>query len=85
MAWHARIALNGLGRGLILLFVLLIAQRLDFAFDIYDDNASVIVSSAVVVAVTYDIAKIYKSRDMYIFYLKNRKERIKELESLKDW
>lgn len=85
MTWHGRVALNGLGRGLILLFLLLIARRVDDLLGYLDSVGVLVLSSTVVVVVTYDIFQIYRARDVYALYLHNRKERIQTLESMRDW
>ena len=85
MTWRARRALNSLGRGLVLLFVLLIARRVNDMLGYLDTIGVLLLSSAVVIVVTYDIYQIYKVRDMYAFYLRNRQERIEKLESMRDW
>lgn len=82
MTWHARAALNGLGRGLILLFVLLIFRRVDDILGYLDTLGHLILSSAVVVVVAYDIHQIYKAREVYALYLRNRQERIEMLEKM---
>lgn len=82
MTWNARAALNGLGRGLMLLFVLLIVRRIDDAFHILSEIETLILSSAVVIVVTYDIYHIYKAREVYALYLRNRQERIEKLEAM---
>lgn len=83
MAWHARAALNGLGRGLILLFMLLIFRRMDDILGYLDTIGNVILSSSVVVVVAYDIYQIYKAREVYALYLRNRRERISQLERIR--
>lgn len=85
MTFRARHALNGLGRGLTLLFFLLIARRVDDVLGYLDDTGIMILSSAVVIVVTYDIFQIYKARNVYAAHLHNRQERIKDLESMKTW
>lgn len=81
MTWKARKALNGLGRGLILLFILLIARRVDDVWQIYNEVQTALLSSLVVGVVAYDIWQIYKARDVYAAYLRNRQERIDQLEA----
>ena len=85
MTWHARVALNGLGRGLILLFMLLIARRVDDVLGYLDTIGVLILSSAVVAVVTYDIYHIWRAREVYALYLHNRQKRIAELEQQRDW
>jgi uncharacterized membrane protein len=85
MIWRARRALNGLGRGLSLLIALLVVRRFDDIFGVLDGTGVLILSSAVVAAVTYDIYKIYKTREVYETYLRNRRARITELEQKKNW
>lgn len=79
MTWRIRRVINGLGRGLIPLFAFLIIQRLDFAFDIYDENISFILSIAVVAAITYELYQIYKMLPIYMMYFENRQRKINEL------
>jgi len=85
MTWHARAALNGLGRGLILLFLLLIVRRVDDMLGYLDTIGVLVLSSAVVAVVAFDIYQIYKARDVYALYLQNRKKRIAELENKRNW
>jgi len=85
MTWRVRRALNGLGRGLILLLLLLIVRRVDDMLGYLDSLGALILSSTVVAVVTYDIYQIYKARDVYALYLRNRQERISKLEELRDW
>lgn len=82
MVWRARKATNGLGRGMMLLFILLIVRRLDDAFGILDDFGVLILSSLVVMVITFDIYQLYKMRGLYTLYLENRQERIAALEKL---
>lgn len=83
MTWKARKALNGLGRGLILLFILLIARRVDDVWQVYNEAQTVILSSLVVGVITYDILQIYKARQVYAAYLRNRNRRIEQLEAMR--
>ncbi len=83
MVWRARQALNGLGRGMLLLFVLLIIRRLDDAFHVLDNTGVLLLSSAVVLIVAYDVHRIYKERETYVLYLQNRRKRIADLEMLR--
>ncbi len=80
MTWKARLALNGLGRGLILLFLLLVVRRIDDAFQILNDVGTLVLSSTVVALVAYDIFQIYRARHVYEIYWRTRKARIEELE-----
>lgn len=82
MLWRARQALNGLGRSMILLIVLLIVRRLDDALQVLDGMGVLILSSAVVLVVAYDVFQIYRAREVYALYLQNRKRRIAELEKM---
>ncbi len=82
MLWKARKATNGLGRGMMLLFVLLIVRRLDDAFSILNDTGVLILSSLVVAVIVFDVYKIYSMRELYSLYLENRKARIDELERI---
>lgn len=82
MLWRARQALNGLGRGMMLLIVLLIIRRLGDAFHVLGNTDILLLSSAVVLIVTYDVYRIYKARHIYALYLSNRQQRIAELEEL---
>jgi hypothetical protein len=83
MIWRARRLLNGLARGLILLFVFLIAQRLDFSFDVYNEDISLIVSSLVVIAVAHNVYQFYKMLPIYQQYWTNRQARINEYEQMR--
>lgn len=83
MIWRTRRLINGLARGLIVLFVFLIVQRIDFAFNIYDENISLVVSSMVVLAVAYDIYQVYRMIPTYEVYWRNRQERITRLENMR--
>ena len=83
MVARARRALNGLARGLVLLLLLLIVRRIDDMFLILDNLQTMILSTAVVVVITYDIYQIYSRRDVFEFYLENRKKRIEQLEQLR--
>lgn len=83
MLWKSRKALNGMGRATMLLCVALIVRRLDDAWHILDSAGILILSSAVVVLVFYDVLQVYKERDLYMRYLENRKARIFALESLR--
>lgn len=70
---------------MVLLFSFLILQRLDFAFDIYSDEVSLVVSSVVVFVTAYDLYEIYHQLPLYVLYFQNRKIRVDELESMKNW
>ncbi len=83
MVFRIRKMLNGLARGLILLFVLLIARRVDDIWGVYTNAQTAILSSAVVAVVAYDIWQIYRARKVYALYFRNRQKRITELESLR--
>lgn len=83
MAWRARAALNGLGRGLMLLMILLILRRVDDAFHVLSDVETVILSSVVVIVVLVDVYRIYEARDAFKLYLLNRHQRMIELEELR--
>lgn len=84
MAWRARAALNGLGRGLMLLMLLLIMRRVDDAFHVLSDVETVILSSVVVIVVFVDVYRIYQARDAYRVYLANRHKRMAELEAMRN-
>lgn len=84
MAWRARAALNGLGRGVILLMLLLIVRRVDDAFHVLSDVETVILSSIVVIVVFIDVYHIYQARDAYRIYLTNRHKRMAELEAMRE-
>ncbi len=83
MTWRARKALNGLARGLILLLLLLIARRIDDAFRVFTEEQILILSSAVVAVIAIDIYAVYRERAIYAEYLRRRKERIAELEAMR--
>lgn len=82
MTWRARKAMNGLVRGMMLLFLLLIVRRIDDAFSIFDNTGILILSSLVVIVITFDVYQIYKMRWLYALYLENRRTRIDELEKM---
>jgi hypothetical protein len=84
MTWSARHALNGLGRGLILLFLLLIARRFNDMLGYLDSIGVLVLSSAVVCVVAYDIFQIWRARDVYALYLQQRRKRIEALESMRE-
>lgn len=83
MIWQARAALNSLARGLILLCILLIIRRIDDVFNIFDQVATTILSSIVVTILFMDIYKLYKEREVYALYLRNRQKRIDALEEMR--
>ena len=82
MIVQARYALNGLTRGLILLCVLLIVRRIDDVFHIFDETATAILSSAVVLVFFLDVYKLYQERKVYALYLFNRRKRMAELDEM---
>ena len=81
MTWRSKRALNGMARGMMLLMLLLIVRRVDDMTGILDNLQTMILSSAVVVLVTYDIYAVYRQRDVFAMYLENRKKRIDEMEN----
>lgn len=81
MTWRVRFVLNGLARGLIALFVLLIVRRVDDAFGILDTTATLILSSAVVIVVADDLYQIYRMRETLKAALLLRQKRVAELEA----
>lgn len=82
MIIQARHALNGLSRGLILLCLLLVIRRIDDVFQIFDQMATTVLSSAVVVVFFLDIYKLYQEREIYALYLFNRRKRMAELDEM---
>lgn len=83
MLWKSRRALNGMGRATMLLCVALIIRRLDDAFHILDAIGILLLSSAVVALVFYDVLQVYKQREVFALYWQSRQARIDEYEALR--
>jgi hypothetical protein len=80
MIWRVRLILNGLARGFVALILLLILRRSDDALHWMDETEILLLSSAVVLIVAYDIFQLYRNREIYAFYFRNREQRIEDLE-----
>lgn len=97
MVYQSRAALNGLTRGLSALLVMLIAlmvllsvRRLDDAFNIFNESATLILSSivalmsiSIVLLVTLDLHYLYRNRELFALYQRNRQKRIQQLEDMR--
>lgn len=97
MVYKSRAALNGLTRGLSALLVMLIAlmvllsvRRLDDAFNIFNESATLILSSivalmsiSIVLLVTIDLHYLYRNRELFALYQRNRQARIQSLEDMR--
>lgn len=83
MAWRSRRALNGLANVMLILYAFLIIRRLDDMARNPEDVGIFILSSIVVLFVTLENLKIYRARDVYALYLRNRQERIESLEEMR--
>jgi hypothetical protein len=84
MVYRARQALNGLFISMIALLTFLIVRRLDDMGRNADDLGILVLSSVVVIIITFDIFKVYKEREVYALYLRNRQTRIEELEQMRN-
>lgn len=98
MVYQSRAALNGLMRGLIallslliVLIVLLCVRRFDDAFNVFDNSAALIFSSivvlvsiSIVILVTVDLYYLYRNRELYTIWRVNQRERIEELETMRE-
>lgn len=97
MVWHARLALNGLARGLILLLsmlivlvALLIVQRLDDMQDVLTPEMTAILSSAVallmlavIIVVLVDVSYLYRQREFYTTWRAARQAKETQLENMR--
>lgn len=82
MVWQARKAINRLGIGLILLFSLLIVRRLDDMGRNAEELGILVLSSVIVVIVTYEVFSVYQHRELYTQYLENRQKRIETFDAM---
>lgn len=81
MVWRARRAFNGLWWELIVLFLFLAIRRVDDMITNADRPGILVLSSVVVVIVSYGVYRVYRERYALAFYLKNRQARIAEYEA----
>lgn len=84
MTWQARHAMHGMSFGWMALLIFLIIRRFDDMNRNPDDIGILVLSSVIVVIVTYETYNIYRNREAYALWQARRRARENELEATRE-